>query len=82
MGYGVVDPVAALTATVDVGEKVAEGVPAMGVSALPDAIPVDHLARNVALYVILGSVGVTSILALILLTVRATQYRRSQGDTK
>ncbi|TXH10733.1 MAG: type VII secretion-associated serine protease mycosin [Spirochaetes bacterium] len=82
MGYGVVDAVAALTATVDVGEKVASGVPAMGVSALPDAIPVDHLAKTVAIWTVLGSLGATAILALILLTVRASQYRRAQEAKK
>jgi membrane-anchored mycosin MYCP len=41
LGHGVVDPVAALTATLPAGPKVAAGVPAQGVSALPDAVKPD-----------------------------------------
>lgn len=77
LGDGIVDPVAALTATVDVGDKVAEGVPPVGVSALPDAIPVDRLARDVAVYAVLGSLALTTVLALLLLTVRAARSQRA-----
>ena len=74
-GNGVVDPVAALTATIDPGDKVTPGVPAVGVSALPDAIPPDTLARSVALYTVLGSIALVFVMSVVFLAVRINQHR-------
>lgn len=67
LGNGVVDPVAALTATIKPGERVAEGVPAIGVSALPEEIPPDTLAQDAAKYTVLGVMGVLAVLSLAFL---------------
>lgn len=75
VGNGVVDPVAALTATIDPGDKVKSGVPAVGVSALPDAIPPDTTAREVALWTVVGSVTVVCVLSVTFLAVRVNQHR-------
>jgi len=79
LGAGIVDPVAALTDTVDASPKVAAGVPPRGVSELPDAIKPDTLAKDTAQYVMAGSLALVTVLALVLLAVRAGQ-RRKAGD--
>lgn len=76
LGSGIVDPVAALTATLPSGPRVAAGVPPKGVAALPDAIPPDTMARDTAVYVVAGAGGAVILLALILLAVRAGQHRK------
>ncbi len=77
LGSGIVDPVAALTDTLELGPKVAQGVPPRGVSELPDAIPPDTLARDAAKYIMAGSLGMVTVLALVLLAVRAGQRRKA-----
>lgn len=77
LGAGIVDPVAALTDTIDPGPKVAPGVPPRGVSEIADAAPLDTMAKDTAKYVMAGSIGGTMVLALVLLAVRAGQRRRA-----
>jgi membrane-anchored mycosin MYCP len=59
VGYGVVDPVAALTFNVPPGERVAPGAQSRVIAPAAPAPPPDHRARNVALGfagVVLGAV--------------------------
>lgn len=76
LGSGIVDPVAALTATLPSGPRVAEGVPPKGVAALTEAAPPDTTARDTAKYVMAGTTATVILLALVLLAVRAGQHRR------
>lgn len=80
LGSGIADPVAALTATLPAGPRVASGVPPRGVAALPDAIPVDTLARDTAVYVVAGAGGAVILLTLVLLAVRAGQHRKGAAS--
>ena len=77
LGAGIVDPVAALTDTIDPGPKVAPGVPPRGVSEIVDALPEDTMAKDTAKYVMASALGGTVVLALVLLAVRAGQRRRA-----
>ena len=80
LGDGVVDPVAALMATVDTGDKVAEGVPAVGASALPDEIPPDTLSERIALWTMVGGIVTVGALFIILLAVRINAPRKHQKE--
>lgn len=80
VGDGIVDPVAALMATVDAGDKVSPGVPAKGVSALPSIAPPDTTARTYAVYTVSACVGVVFVLMLVLLAVRVAQQNKVRGD--
>ena len=77
IGHGVVDPVAALTATIPAGPKVAAGVPAQGVSALPDTVKPDTLARDVAIRVVSVSLITLFVLGIVGLAVSAAKHRRA-----
>lgn len=75
IGYGVVDPVAALNADIIPGEKVAAGVPPKGAAALPDAPKPDDTARNFALVAV--PVGFAALIGfLLMLATRRVQQKR------
>lgn len=80
LGDGVVDPVAALMATVDPGDKVEPGVPPVGASALPDAIPPDTLAERVAFWVLLGGVTLVFVLFVVFLAVRVNMVNKAKKE--
>lgn len=75
-GSGIVDPIAALSATVKPGEKVEEGVPAMTADPVEGITPPDTTARTVALFSLLGAASVIGTLALIALAVRAARHKK------
>ena len=79
IGYGVVDPVAALTATVSAGPKVAQGVPAQGVSALPDAIKPDTLSRDVAVRTMGIAVVVLFVLGIVGMAFTSVKYHKKSS---
>lgn len=79
LGYGVIDPVAALTADIIPGEKVAAGVPPKGAAAVPTAAPPNHTARNIAIVTVpLAFLGLAVFLGL-LATARVKQKRIEEG---
>lgn len=61
VGYGVVDPVAALTFNVPPGERLAPQAQSRVIAAPPPPAPPDHRARNVAL----GFAGVVAVVVVI-----------------
>jgi membrane-anchored mycosin MYCP len=77
LGHGVVDPVAALTATLPAGPKVAAGVPAQGVSALPDAVKPDTLARDMTIRILIVAGVVIVVFAAVGLAVSSVNYRKN-----
>lgn len=72
VGYGVVDPVAALTFDVPAGDRLPPGAASRVVHPLPPPPPPDHRARNVAL--VFAGVVVAAI-AVVSLIVRARRER-------
>ena len=72
VGYGVVDPVAALTFDVPAGERVAPGAQTRTVTPPPAPRPPDHRARTVAL----GFAG--SVAAAVLLAGVVARARRAR----
>jgi membrane-anchored mycosin MYCP len=72
VGYGVVDPVAALTFDVPPGDKLPPGAASRVLHPLPPPPPPDHRARNVAL--VFAGVVVAAI-AVVSLIVRARRER-------
>jgi membrane-anchored mycosin MYCP len=76
-GSGIVDPVAALSATITPGEKVEEGVPPQGAPPPTDVTPMDHTSRTVAVYTMLGAAAVAGALALIMMALRAARRNKA-----
>lgn len=65
VGYGMVDPVAALTFNIPPGERIAPGSQARVITPAPPPPPPDHRARNIA-------AGFIGALALVVLAVGVT----------
>jgi membrane-anchored mycosin MYCP len=72
VGYGVVDPVAALTFDVPAGDRLAPAAQSRVIKPVPPPAPPDHRARNVAL-VFAGVVVV--VIAVVSLIARARRER-------
>lgn len=80
LGHGVVDPVAALTADIVPGERVAAGVPPKGVSSLPPPVPANHTARTVALVTVPVAFGALLAFLALLATTRVRQKNAEGGS--
>jgi membrane-anchored mycosin MYCP len=66
VGYGVVDPVAALTFDVPAGDRLPPAAQSRVIKPVPPPAPPDHRARNVALVfagVVVGVIAVVSLIA-------------------
>jgi membrane-anchored mycosin MYCP len=66
VGYGVVDPVAALTFDVPPGDRLAPGAQSRLIVPVAPAPPPDHRARNVALVfagLVVAAIVITSLVA-------------------
>jgi membrane-anchored mycosin MYCP len=72
VGFGVVDPVAALTFDVPPGERVAPGSQTRVLAPPPAAPPPDHRARTVAL-LLAGVVATSALLAAVAARARRTR---------
>jgi membrane-anchored mycosin MYCP len=72
VGYGVVDPVAALTFNVPPGDRLAPGASSRLIVPAPPPPPADHRARNVAL-VFAGLVLATVVIASLVARARREQ---------
>lgn len=76
VGYGLVDPVAALTQYVSVAERVPPGAQSRVLHPAPPPPPPDHRARNMALI----SVVVVGGIATLFAAVGAARRRRKAGN--
>ncbi|WP_246540922.1 type VII secretion-associated serine protease mycosin [Mycobacterium spongiae] len=72
VGYGLVDPVAALTFNIPPGDRLPPGAQSRVITPAPPPPPADHRARNIAI----GFVG--AVAAGILVTTIAARLRRSR----
>ncbi len=72
VGYGLVDPVAALTFNIPAGERVAPGSQSRLITPAPPPVPPDHRARNIAI----GFVG--AVAAGVLVAMIAAWLRRAR----
>lgn len=75
-GSGIVDPVAALSATLNPGDKVEEGVSPIPADPIQGSTIPDTAARDVALYTLLGAASLIGVLALIALAIRAGRGKK------
>ena len=73
VGYGVVDPVAALTFDVPPGDRIAPGAESRLIVPPPPPAPPDHRARTFALVFAGGVAGVVLIVALVMRARRERQ---------
>ncbi|HEU4363822.1 MAG TPA: type VII secretion-associated serine protease mycosin [Mycobacterium sp.] len=74
VGYGVVDPVAALTFNVPPGERIAPGAQSRLIVPAPPPPPPDHRARTVAL-AFAGIVAATGVIAALIARTRRARSR-------
>ncbi len=72
VGYGLVDPVAALTFNIPPGERMPPGARSRVITPAPPAPPPDHRARNIAI----GFVGVVA--AGVVVMAVAARLRRAR----
>ncbi|BCI92523.1 hypothetical protein NIIDMKKI_77290 [Mycobacterium kansasii] len=72
VGYGLVDPVAALTFNIPAGERLAPGSQSRVITPAPPPPPPDHRARNIAI----GFVG--AVAAGVLVAAIASRLRRAR----
>lgn len=72
VGYGLVDPVAALTFNIPAGERLAPGSQSRVITPAPPPTPPDHRARNIAI----GFVG--AVVAGVLVAAIASRLRRAR----
>lgn len=82
MGSGVVDPVAALMATVEPGDKVEPGVPAVGASAIPDFVAPDTLSEDIAFWTLIASVLTVFVLFVVFLAVRIGKINKRNKEVE
>lgn len=82
IGSGLVDPVAALTATIDAGDKVSHGVPPVGVSALPSMVPPDHTAERMGMLSVLIALGILGVFGVTALGVRVHTLNTMRKDNE
>lgn len=75
-GYGVVDALAALTSTIPPGDMVAPGVPPVSVPPPPPPPPVDHLARDISVIALGGTLVTVFVIALAVFVFRRPKYGR------
>ncbi|GFG83236.1 mycosin-2 [Mycobacterium paragordonae] len=75
VGYGLVDPVAALTFDIPLGDRLAPAAQSRILAAAPPPPPPDHRARTIAL----SAVGAVAAAALLVAGVGAARRRRSRG---
>jgi hypothetical protein len=64
VGYGLVDPVAALTFNIPPGERIPPGSQARVLTPAPPPAPADHRARNIAIgFVVTVAAAVAAVAA-------------------